>query len=101
MRSRWMTYFLLLILSVQLLPVKEWGRMLYNNTVQEEICEPMESGEQVKNSSDETFSYINCFYTLSIHDATIASNRRLRSAATRLCAHFPSEIPTPPPLFSV
>ena len=101
MHSRWMIYTLLLIFSVQLLPVKEWGRMLYNNAVQEEICETTDSSEQVKNSSDDTISYINYIHTLSMHDAANASNRRIRTSASRLYAHFSCEIPTPPPLFCV
>lgn len=40
------TYFLLSIMLIQLLPVKEMGQLLYNNQLTEEICDGLESANE-------------------------------------------------------
>lgn len=46
MRKKIITYFLLSVLLIQLLPVKEMGQMLYNNQFTEEICDGLDSAKE-------------------------------------------------------
>jgi hypothetical protein len=46
MRRKIITYFLLCVLAIQLLPVKEMGMLLYNNQLTEEICDAFDTSEQ-------------------------------------------------------
>jgi hypothetical protein len=45
MKKGFITYFLLIVLLIQLLPVKEMGQLLYNNQLTEEICDGLESAK--------------------------------------------------------
>ena len=46
MRKKIITYFLLSVLLIQLLPVKEMGQLLSNNQLTEEICDGLDSGNE-------------------------------------------------------
>jgi hypothetical protein len=46
MKKGFITYFLLSVLLIQLLPVKEMGQLLYNNQLTEEICDGFESSQE-------------------------------------------------------
>jgi len=45
MKKGFLTYFLISVLLIQLLPVKEMGQLLYTNQLTEEICDGLESAK--------------------------------------------------------
>lgn len=60
MAKRIINIFLVLVLSVQVLPIQQMGKLLYSNTFTEEIPHNMDSGtEQAKqNESKSDFIYM-------------------------------------------
>lgn len=95
-------YILLLLLSFQLLTVKEWGKILYSNTIQEEILEPIKCSEEINESSEDVWPFINSIRFFALNKNTEnTSKRKPHPYVTRLYANLSFDIPTPPPLFSV
>lgn len=92
---------LFLIFTVQLLAVEEWGRMHQNNSIQEETYEPLESSEEVSDSTEDAFFYTNHIHSSSKFEATKVAMLTMRTGSTHLYIHFSSETPTPPPIFGI
>ncbi len=46
MKKGIITYFLLSLMLIQLLPLQEMGQLLYNNQLTEEICDGLESAKE-------------------------------------------------------
>jgi hypothetical protein len=101
MKSRLLVYGLLLVFSVQLLPIKEYGKILYGNQIQEELLEQGDCREQIIESSDDDLPKINSiqnFYLNSFLGKVLLN--RVHPSVTRIFSQFPCDIPTPPPLLN-
>lgn len=99
MKSRLLVYGLLLIFSVQLLPIKEYGKILYSNLIQEELVEQGDCREQILESSNDDCPKINSiqhFYLNYLLDNAL--HIKTHPSVTRIFSQFPGDIPTPPPL---
>jgi hypothetical protein len=100
MKKSFVTYLLLSILLIQLLPVTEIGQLLYNNQLTEEICDGFESAQEhskhhvgKKVSEDEFTSkliqdnqYVDLYLALYLSKEVIIVSRIF------------DDTPTPPPL---
>ena len=102
MKSRLLVYGLLLIFSVQLLPIKEYGKILYSNLIQEELVEQGDCREQILESSDDDLTKINSIQNFHLNSFLgNALSNKTHPSVTLLFTQLPSDIPTPPPLLNV
>ena len=86
--------FCLIVLCMQVLPVKQIGAILFNNQITEELAHADDSKKQTaKNESDNYFpAYFN--YAAQEITGTNNHNAHIHFALVRL--HY-AEVPTPPP----
>jgi len=102
MFKRLIAYFLLAVISMQLLPVKELGRLLYGNMMTEEWYSAMPENEDLKKSAkDDEIKKPECVYACNILQAHFYT---AKNSAAHLClnsyiSRLSDDIPTPPPLF--
>lgn len=100
MKRQFITYFLLGVLALQLLPVKEMGQLLYNNQLTEEICDGLDSAKEhsehqtaKKITEDEFLSKVNTEQRTQFDNAV----SYLQQEVSILSRVFDDTI-TPPPL---
>lgn len=100
MKKGFITYFLLSVLLIQLLPVKEMGQLLYNNQLTEEICDGFESAQEhsdhqnIKKVTEDEFTskltsenhYTQLYLTLYLNKEV------------KIVSRIFDDTPTPPPL---
>jgi hypothetical protein len=99
MRRKIVTYFLLCVLAIQLLPVKEIGMLLYNNQLTEEIYDALDTSEE-KNDSKETkkeFDAVHCTKNIDILSFKFERGRHA-IIKTILISRLHDDTLTPPPL---
>jgi hypothetical protein len=99
MRRKFITYFLLCLLAIQLLPVKEIGMLLYNNQLTEEIYDALDTSEE-KNDSKETkkeFDAVNYTKQIDILSYKFEKSRHA-IIKTILISRLCDDTLTPPPL---
>jgi hypothetical protein len=99
MRRKFITYFLLSVLAIQLLPVKEIGMLLYNNQLTEEIYDTLDTSEE-KNDSKETKKEFDAVYYAKHIDILSYQFEKGRPAIikTILISRLHDDTLTPPPL---
>lgn len=101
MKSRFALYFLLAVISIQILPVKEVGAILYGNLLTEELCNTMSDGGESKKSTLEdeikNTEFIQGAYPSITVSCMVFKNTRLQRAED-YTSRPSDEIPTPPPL---
>lgn len=99
MKKRVLTYILLAIFSIQLIPIKEIGKIFYGNQMIEEICHAIDSdcnnpdhNEDVKSKEFE--------HNKSAVDLTLFISTRLSSTPLKKCyaSRLADDTPTRPPL---
>jgi len=100
MKRSIITYFLLSVMALQLLPVKEMGQLLYNNQLTEEICDGLESAKEhndhqtpKKITEDEFISKFNTDQHLQFSYAALYLNQEMR-----IISRIFDDTITPPPL---
>ncbi len=101
MKSRFTLYFLLAVISIQILPFKEVGAILYGNLLTEELCNTMpDDGESKKSSVEDEIKnteFIQGGYpSLSVY--WMAFNNKNLQTSEHFTSRPSDEIPTPPPL---
>jgi hypothetical protein len=72
MRKKLITYFLLLVMSIQILPVQQLGRMLFCNQFTEEL--PHQGLDTDKDGFNKGFDKGICLYTSGFHFGINSSN---------------------------
>lgn len=99
MRRKFITYFLLSVLAIQLLPVKEIGMLLYNNQLTEEVYDALDTSEE-KNDSKETKKEFDAVqYAKHIDILSFKFERgRHTIIKTILMSRLCDDTLTPPPL---
>lgn len=100
MKKGFITYFLLSVLLIQLLPVKEMGQLLYNNQLTEEICDGFESPQEhsdhqnlKKVTEDEFFSKSISEFYIRLHKSTLYLDQEIM-----ILSRIFDDTLTPPPL---
>jgi hypothetical protein len=95
-RRRIISIFLIITLSLQLLPLKQMVSWLIRNQVTEEIIHAGTDGAKNGNTPDEVHKYLHSFYfSFNILDKKISAMKQHEDEA--LYARFPDDILTPPP----
>lgn len=101
MKSRFTLYFLLAVISIQILPVKEVGAILYGNLLTEELCNTFpDDGEPKKSSLEDEIKnteFIQGNYPSFAVSCMVFKNSRLQRSEDFI-SRPSDEIPTPPPL---
>ncbi|MEY3060333.1 MAG: hypothetical protein RL000_1685, partial [Bacteroidota bacterium] len=100
MKKGLITYFLLSVLLIQLLPIKEMGQLLYNNQLTEEICDGFESPQEhsdhqnaKKVTEDEIFSKSISEYNVRFYNSTLYLDQEIM-----ILSRIFDDTLTPPPL---
>lgn len=99
MKRKVITYFLLSVLALQLLPVREVGGLLYNNQLTEEICDSFDAGEEKNDIKEGKKSiediYHGLYFIVEINSFDILY---YFASDTIVKSRFAEDEPTPPPL---
>ncbi|WP_153797773.1 hypothetical protein [Foetidibacter luteolus] len=90
---KWLTILCLLVFSIQLLPLRQVGSLLYSNQLTEEL--PHSFGAE--KSEDIKFEPVRHDYFDNIAPATLFSEENYRHFASTLPDNHEGEIQTPPP----
>lgn len=101
MKVKWLVYILLTMMSIQLLPIKEVGKIFYKNLLLEELCANPDGEEKIEESSED---HLNPNYIISqiqrptaLIGETNINNQQFQSSMPSKIIH---EVLTPPPLIS-
>jgi hypothetical protein len=89
------------VVSIQLLPIKEIGSMLYANSLQEELCSASWDAEKEKDTdfdSNTCKSNIQNFYIAVVDLDPVEAVSRKRTSDTFLHSRLTDDVQTPPPL---
>lgn len=99
MRRKIITYFLLCVLAIQLLPVKEMGMLLYNNQLTEEIYDASDNSEEKNDAKESKKEFTTIHYSKHL-DIELKSSTGNRYALmnTILKSRYSDDTITPPPL---
>jgi hypothetical protein len=99
MRRKIITYFLLSVLAIQLLPVKEIGMLLYNNQLTEEVYDALDTSEEKNDSKETKKEFDAVHYTKHIDILSFKFERsRHTIIKTILMSRLCDDTLTPPPL---
>ena len=99
MRRKFITYFLLSVLAIQLLPVKEIGMLLYNNQLTEEVYDALDTSEEKNDSKETKKEFDAVHYTKHIDILSFKFERgRHTIIKTILMSRLCDDTLTPPPL---
>lgn len=96
-RKKAVSTFLILVLSLQLLPLKQMVSWLISNQVTEEILHGGDGTKKTAGDLDEVHKWINADHQLSIELLSKKSGLAICHDAEVLCARLADDIPTPPP----
>jgi hypothetical protein len=101
MKSRFTLYILLAVISIQILPVKEVGAILYGNLLTEELCNTLpDDGESKKATLEDEIKNTEFIQgphpSLSVYNMVFC-NKHL-PASEDFISRPSDDIPTPPPL---
>jgi hypothetical protein len=99
MRRKIITYFLLSVLAIQLLPVKEIGMLFYNNQLTEEVYDALDTSEEKNDSKETKKEFDAVHYTKHIDILSFKFERgRHTIIKTILMSRLCDDTLTPPPL---
>jgi len=96
MKRRFLNIFLLLVLSIQVLPVKQLGEQLFNNQWSEEVNASDSACKEMGKSSDTTLDFEAGFYNAS-SQIVVATPNNFINFQDIIPAHQVFEVPVPPP----
>jgi hypothetical protein len=99
MRRKIITYFLLFVLAIQLLPVKEMGMLLYNNQLTEEIYDALDTSEEKNDSKESKKEFTSTNYSKHLDiEINYSIGNRHTFFNTFLKSRYSDDTITPPPL---
>ena len=101
MNKNVLSILLLMVVSIQLLPIKEIGRMLYANALQEEICSAAWDAEKEKDADydgNACKSKLQTFYIAVVDLDQVEAVSLKRTSDTLLHSRLTDDVQTPPPL---
>lgn len=85
----------LIVLSTQVIPVRQIGAMLFNNQLTEEIAHGSDCGKK-GNSEKEVHNFFPTVSNISIKELAVTNNQSIYSRSSLVNLHI-AEVPTPPP----
>jgi len=94
--KKFISIFLVLVLSIQLLPVKQMISWLVSNQVTEELAHGTDSGKS-NPGFDEINKHLPVKQDLSLAGISTVSSGSIRHDAEALISRHADDIPTPPP----
>ena len=96
MKRNFLNIFLILVLLIQVLPVKQMGELLFNNQLNEEInCSDI-GCKEIGKSSDTTLDFEVGFYN-QFTQITVTAPSNFTDFQDSIPAHHIFEVPVPPP----
>jgi hypothetical protein len=96
MKRRFLNIFLILVLLIQVLPIKQLGEQLFNNQWSEEVNASDCTCKEIGKSSDTNLDFELGFYTPSTQIAVTAPSNFINFQDI-IPAHHVFEVPVPPP----
>lgn len=96
-KKKAISLLLILVLSLQLLPLKQMVSWLIRNQVTEEIVHGGDGAKKTANGFDEVHKWLSADHHLSFEWMNKKSIVALLHDDEALCARFADDIPTPPP----
>ena len=96
MKRRFLNIFLILVLLIQVLPVKQMGELLFNNQWSEEVNASDSACKEMGKSSDTALDFEVGFYNPSTQIA-VATTINFINFQDIIPAHHVFEVPVPPP----
>jgi len=85
----------LFVLSMQVIPVRQIGAMLFNNQITEEIAHSSDCGKKLS-VEKESDNYILSFNHYNISALSLTNNRSIHAHTVLVKLHV-EEVQTPPP----
>lgn len=85
----------LVVLSTQVLPLRQIGAILFNNQLTEEIAHSVDGGKKMNGEKE----MHHCFYTVlntTGKELSVTNNQSIYSRSRLVKLHI-AEVPTPPP----
>jgi hypothetical protein len=85
----------LVVLSIQVLPLKQIGAILFNNQMTEEIAHGVDGGKKMSGEKE----MHHCFYAVlntTGKELAVTNNQSIYSRSRLVKLHI-AEVPTPPP----
>lgn len=99
MKRKIITYFLLCVMAIQLLPIKEMGMLLYNNQLTEEICDALDTSEEKNDSKESKKEFTGNNYSKHLNfELNNSTGNRYALMNTILKSRYSDDTITPPPL---
>lgn len=98
MKSKCVAWLLLTLITVQFLPLKEMGSMLFNNVFTEELCT---TASDLDSEQDSDLDKKSCFlhHHIAVVDLDPGMDAfRNKQSDTMLISRLTDDILTPPPL---
>jgi hypothetical protein len=95
-RKKFISFFLVLVLSIQLLPLKQMIGWLIANQVTEEICHSEDAGKR-NAGLDEVYKLLPSVSTGISPTLSNGTGGSIQHDAEALTARHADDIPTPPP----
>jgi hypothetical protein len=96
MKRRFLNIFLILVLLIQVLPIKQLGEQLFNNQWSEEVNASDCACKEMGKSSDTALDFEVVFYNASTQIAATALINFINFQDI-IPAHHVFEVPVPPP----
>lgn len=85
----------LVVLSIQVLPLRQIGAMLFNNQITEEIAHSYSFGKK-SNAEKEIHHFFTAELNTTAKELSITNNQSIYSRSSLIKLHI-AEVPTPPP----
>jgi hypothetical protein len=96
MKRRLLNIFLILVLLIQVLPIKQLGEQLFNNQWSEEVNASDCACKEMGKSSDSTLDFEVGFYN-SFTQIAVTTPSNFINFQDIIPAHHAFEVPVPPP----
>jgi len=88
-------FICLLVLSIQVIPLRQIGSMLFNNQITEEIAHGSDCGKKM-NGEKEVHNFFPVVFNTNAREITGTNNQSIYSRSRLVKLHV-AEVPTPPP----
>jgi hypothetical protein len=88
--------FCLLVLCIQVLPIKQIGAVLFNNQITEELAHSSDCGPKKQASLNESDHYLPANLSYALPESQCSNNHSIFAHFPLIQLHF-AEVQTPPP----
>ena len=85
----------LFVLSIQVIPLRQIGAMLFNNQLTEEIAHGADCGKK-SNAEKEIHHFFTAELNTTAKELSVTNNQSIYSRSSLVKLHI-AEVPTPPP----